>query len=85
MFILKTFINEKQIREIQVRNTGKRTVFGDYFYVVEKPEYPNGIRKIVHDREKGDLALAIKALQLVQRNEPRFREEEEEEEGKSDY
>lgn len=63
MFIIQFFINERKIREIAVRNTGKQTTIGDYYYEIKEPKLAQN--KIVHDRDKGDIVLAQKALKLV--------------------
>lgn len=76
MFVVKTFVNKRQIREIRVWNTGKRTIVGDYYYEVKEPKLAQ--TQIVHDRDAGDLVLAVKALRLVKEQEREFPPEEEE-------
>ena len=74
MFVIKLFVNRKEIREIMVQNTGERTMIGDYLYEVKKPKL--GQPKLVHDRDAGDLVLALKTIKLVQEQERKFPEEE---------
>lgn len=63
MLILKVFVNQRQIDEVEILNTGTITPLG-HLYEIRKPITP-GI--ICHDRRKGWIPLVIDALSCIRR------------------
>lgn len=68
MLIIKAFVNDKEIDEIRIGNTGKRCCDDEkfyhfnenyYFYEIVKPKH--GVL-VVHDRRKGWTDLVRKAF-----------------------
>jgi len=71
MLVVKAFINEKQIEEIHIWNTGNCTseAMQTYEYKIVKPE---GYEKfpIFHMRELGWMNLMAQAIDVIERIEP---------------
>lgn len=63
MLILKVFVNQKQIDEVRILNTGKITPLGN-LYKIRKPITPG---TICHNRRKGWIPLVIDALSCIHR------------------
>jgi len=59
MLVIKVYINERQIDEIQIQNSGYQSKSGSYLYYLRKPEFEN---PIWHKREKGYRPLLKKVL-----------------------
>ena len=62
MLIIKAYINEDQIGEIQIHNTGKHKD-GIYRYEILEPPTPGAV--IYHLRSKGWMALAARVLRTL--------------------
>lgn len=69
MLIIKAYINERQIDEIHIHNTGQQDVYYGWFkYRITEPEgYENKI--IRHYRKDGWMELAKKAIKILTRGE----------------
>lgn len=69
MLILKAYVNEREIDEIQIVNTGHRSGVPDrYLYRIRKPEGYNHV-EIHHYREDGWKVLAQKTLTVLEADE----------------
>jgi 2-hydroxy-3-keto-5-methylthiopentenyl-1-phosphate phosphatase len=64
MLVLKVFVNQEQIDEIHIQNTGETHKRGYFSYVIKSPE---GYDKesIVHQRSAGYESLVIMALHKI--------------------
>lgn len=60
MLIIKAYINERLIDQVWIHNKGEGKKIGDCNYEIEIPQGVKG--KIAHERAKGWMPLAARAL-----------------------
>jgi hypothetical protein len=67
MLVIKVLVNDKEIDEIGIINTGHRNLNGDSLYRIRKPEHLNQ-HEIYHDRQKPWHFLVVKVLEVINKD-----------------